>query len=62
MLKVKLYRFISNKCLSVLLSLQGFDDDTGEPLFQRDDDKPETVTRRLKSYETQTEPVLEYYR
>ncbi|XP_063334808.1 GTP:AMP phosphotransferase AK3, mitochondrial [Pelmatolapia mariae] len=40
----------------------GFDDDTGEPLFQRDDDRPETVTRRLKSYETQTEPVLEYYR
>ncbi|KAL4004863.1 cytoplasmic polyadenylation element-binding protein [Sarotherodon galilaeus] len=40
----------------------GFDDETGEPLFQRDDDRPETVTRRLKSYETQTEPVLEYYR
>ncbi|XP_047425583.1 GTP:AMP phosphotransferase AK3, mitochondrial [Mugil cephalus] len=40
----------------------GIDDDTGEPLVQRDDDKPETVTRRLKSYETQTEPVLEYYR
>ncbi|XP_041826872.1 GTP:AMP phosphotransferase AK3, mitochondrial [Melanotaenia boesemani] len=40
----------------------GFDDVTGEPLVQRDDDKPETVSRRLKSYETQTEPVLEYYR
>ncbi|XP_030004547.1 GTP:AMP phosphotransferase AK3, mitochondrial [Sphaeramia orbicularis] len=40
----------------------GFDDVTGEPLVQRDDDKPETVTRRLKAYETQTEPVLEYYR
>lgn len=40
----------------------GFDDETGEPLVQRDDDKPETVTRRLKAYETQTEPVLEYYR
>ncbi|XP_023150192.2 GTP:AMP phosphotransferase AK3, mitochondrial [Amphiprion ocellaris] len=40
----------------------GLDDETGEPLIQRDDDKPETVTRRLKSYETQTEPVLEYYR
>ena len=35
---------------------------TGEPLVQRDDDTPETVTRRLKAYETQTEPVLEYYR
>ncbi|XP_017265937.1 GTP:AMP phosphotransferase AK3, mitochondrial [Kryptolebias marmoratus] len=40
----------------------GLDDVTGEPLVQRDDDKPETVTRRLKGYETQTEPVLEYYR
>uniref|UniRef100_A0A3Q1HNP4 GTP:AMP phosphotransferase AK3, mitochondrial n=1 Tax=Acanthochromis polyacanthus TaxID=80966 RepID=A0A3Q1HNP4_9TELE len=40
----------------------GLDDETGEPLIQRDDDKPETVIRRLKSYETQTEPVLEYYR
>lgn len=40
----------------------GFDDVTGEPLVQRDDDKPETVTRRLKAYETQTEPVLEFYR
>uniref|UniRef100_A0A3Q3XAP8 GTP:AMP phosphotransferase AK3, mitochondrial n=1 Tax=Mola mola TaxID=94237 RepID=A0A3Q3XAP8_MOLML len=40
----------------------GFDDETGEPLVQRDDDTPDTVTRRLKSYETQTEPVLEYYR
>lgn len=45
-----------------VLFLQGFDDVTGEPLAQRDDDSPETVTRRLKSYETQTEPVLEYYR
>lgn len=40
----------------------GFDDETGEPLFQRDDDTPDTVTRRLKAYENQTEPVLEYYR
>ncbi|XP_071396886.1 GTP:AMP phosphotransferase AK3, mitochondrial isoform X2 [Centroberyx affinis] len=40
----------------------GLDDVTGEPLAQRDDDTPYTVTRRLKAYETQTEPVLEYYR
>ncbi|XP_053195418.1 GTP:AMP phosphotransferase AK3, mitochondrial [Scomber japonicus] len=40
----------------------GLDDVTGEPLVQRDDDTPDTVTRRLKSYETQTEPVLEFYR
>ncbi|XP_051539732.1 GTP:AMP phosphotransferase AK3, mitochondrial-like [Myxocyprinus asiaticus] len=40
----------------------GLDDVTGEPLVQRDDDTPETVTRRLKDYERQTQPVLEYYR
>ncbi|MBN3276273.1 KAD3 phosphotransferase, partial [Polyodon spathula] len=42
--------------------IPGLDDVTGEPLTQRSDDKTETVTRRLKSYETQTRPVLEYYR
>lgn len=45
-----------------LCCLQGLDDVTGEPLVQRDDDSPETVTRRLKDYERQTIPVLEYYR
>lgn len=39
----------------------GIDDLTGEPLIQREDDKPETVAKRLKAYEAQTEPVLEYY-
>ncbi|XP_028827076.1 GTP:AMP phosphotransferase AK3, mitochondrial [Denticeps clupeoides] len=42
--------------------IPGLDDATGEPLVQRADDTPETVTRRLKSYERQTQPVLEYYR
>uniref|UniRef100_A0A8C7JSX5 GTP:AMP phosphotransferase AK3, mitochondrial n=1 Tax=Oncorhynchus kisutch TaxID=8019 RepID=A0A8C7JSX5_ONCKI len=42
--------------------IAGLDDVTGEPLIQRDDDTPETVTRRLKAYENQTRPVLEYYR
>ncbi|KAG9464332.1 hypothetical protein GDO78_020120 [Eleutherodactylus coqui] len=40
----------------------GIDDLTGEPLIQREDDKPETVTKRLKAYETLTKPVLEYYK
>lgn len=40
----------------------GLDDVTGEPLVQRDDDSPETVSWRLKDYERQTQPVLEYYR
>ncbi|XP_019410720.1 PREDICTED: GTP:AMP phosphotransferase AK3, mitochondrial isoform X2 [Crocodylus porosus] len=42
--------------------IHGTDDITGEPLVQRDDDKPETVTKRLQSYEAQTKPVLDYYR
>ncbi|KAJ0047400.1 hypothetical protein NL108_002150, partial [Boleophthalmus pectinirostris] len=41
--------------------IPGLDDVTGEPLVQRDDDTPHTVARRLKAYENQTEPVLEYY-
>lgn len=45
-----------------LSPVQGIDDVTGEPLIQREDDKPETVIKRLKAYEAQTEPVLEYYR
>lgn len=40
----------------------GKDDVTGEPLIQRDDDKPETVRARLETYQKQTTPVLDYYR
>ncbi|XP_062937516.1 GTP:AMP phosphotransferase AK3, mitochondrial isoform X2 [Cynocephalus volans] len=39
----------------------GIDDLTGEPLIQREDDRPETVVKRLQAYEAQTKPVLEYY-
>lgn len=38
------------------------DDDTGEPLIQRDDDKAETVKKRLDNYHEQTEPLVGYYR
>jgi adenylate kinase len=41
--------------------LQGKDDVTGEDLVQRDDDKEETVRKRLKVYHDQTEPLIEYY-
>lgn len=37
------------------------DDVTGEPLIQREDDKEETVRRRLAVYHAQTAPVLTYY-
>ena len=37
------------------------DDLTGEPLIQRDDDKAETVMKRLAVYHNQTEVLLGYY-
>jgi adenylate kinase len=40
----------------------GIDDDDGGPLIQRDDDKPETVAKRLDVYDEQTRPIIEYYR
>lgn len=39
----------------------GVDDVTGEPLVQRDDDKEETVTKRLQVYASQTRPLVDYY-
>lgn len=39
----------------------GIDDVTGEPLIQRDDDKPETVQHRLNIYASQTRPLVDYY-
>ena len=40
----------------------GVDDETGEPLIQRDDDKPETIRKRLAVYHEQTAPLVDYYR
>jgi len=40
----------------------GLDDVTGEPLVQRDDDKEETVKKRLDVYSAQTRPLVDYYR
>ena len=39
----------------------GKDDATGEPLIQRDDDKEETVRKRLQVYHSQTQPLIAYY-
>ncbi len=41
--------------------VEGRDDATGEPLIQRDDDKEETVRKRLTVYQSQTRPLVEYY-
>jgi adenylate kinase len=40
----------------------GKDDETGEPLIQRGDDKEETVRKRLDVYHGQTEPLIDYYK
>lgn len=37
------------------------DDLTGEPLIQRDDDREETVRKRLEVYQAQTRPLVDYY-
>ena len=37
------------------------DDLSGEPLIQRDDDKEETVRKRLEVYQNQTRPLVDYY-
>jgi adenylate kinase len=41
--------------------VEGKDDVTGEPLIQRDDDREETVLKRLDVYHQQTEALVGYY-
>ena len=42
--------------------VEGVDDETGEPLIQRDDDKEEAIRNRLEVYEASTAPLISYYR
>jgi len=41
--------------------VEGIDDVTGEPLIQREDDKEETVKKRLDVYSSLTRPLVAYY-
>jgi adenylate kinase len=41
--------------------VSGMDDITGEPLIQRDDDKEETIRKRLQVYHKQTRPLVDFY-
>jgi|TARA_A100001011_G_scaffold94007_1_gene98954 adenylate kinase len=41
--------------------IEGKDDETGEPLIQREDDIPETVLKRLAVYHDQTKPLSDFY-
>ena len=42
--------------------VEGIDDETGEALIQRDDDKEEAIRNRLEVYEASTAPLIAYYR
>lgn len=42
--------------------VEGRDDETGEELIQRDDDKEEAIINRLQVYQKSTAPLIEYYR
>ena len=42
--------------------VEGIDDETGEPLIQRDDDKPEAIRHRLELYNDATAPLIDYYK
>ena len=41
--------------------VDGVDDISGEPLIQRDDDREDTVRKRLDVYQSQTRPLVAYY-
>ena len=42
-------------------AVKWLDDVDGSELYQRDDDKPETVAHRIEVYYEQTSPLIEYY-
>src|SRR5256714_1453286 len=42
--------------------VEGRDDLSGEPLIQRDDDRADTVRKRLEVYRAQTRPLIDYYK
>ena len=42
--------------------VEGIDDETGEPLILRDDDREEIIRKRLDIYHDQTVPLIDYYK
>jgi len=42
--------------------VSGKDDETGEPLSQREDDKPEVIRHRLETFDKNTNPIKEFYK
>ena len=48
--------------VSIPTKVEGICDRCGSPVVLRDDDKPETVQKRLSVYHEQTQPLIDYYR
>lgn len=48
--------------VSIPTKVEGICDRCGSPVVLRDDDKPETVKRRLEVYHEQTQPLIDYYK
>ncbi|WP_075721572.1 adenylate kinase [Roseburia sp. 499] len=48
--------------VSIPTKVEGICDRCGSPVVLRDDDKPETVKRRLEVYHEQTQPLINYYK
>jgi len=46
----------------LLPKVMGFCDKCGGELYQREDENPETIKQRLKEYEKQTKPLIDYYK
>ncbi len=53
----RIYHIVSNPPKQ-----EGIDDETGEMLIQRDDDKPEAIRHRLEVYQASTAPLIAYYK
>lgn len=54
---------IGDKVLPTLKpKVDGICDKCGGKLYQREDDKPEVIEKRLKEYKKQTEPLIDYYK
>ena len=47
--------------VNIPTKVEGVCDRCGSPVVLRDDDKPETVKKRLEVYHTQTQPLIDYY-
>ncbi len=48
--------------VSIPTKVEGICDRCGNPVVLRDDDKPETVKKRLEVYHEQTQPLIDYYK